>query len=97
MSLSAVTKVPRWPPVTSNKINGSLGKNVVLHHQFIIILPLYALNNKKYSGGVLNETCDFDGAVSVNSCNYERKNSLHTKFNIRTNTQVQLTGFTILF
>ena len=35
-----------WSPVTTNKINGPLGKNVVLHHQFIIILPLYSLNNK---------------------------------------------------
>ena len=31
---------------TTNKINGPLGKNVVLHHRFLIILPLYALNNK---------------------------------------------------
>ena len=35
-----------YSPVTTNKINGALGKNVVVHHQFIIILPLYALNNK---------------------------------------------------
>ena len=47
MSLSTVTKVPRWSFVTINKINDPLGKNVVLHGQFIIIiLPLYALNNK---------------------------------------------------
>ena len=46
MSLSTVTKASRWSPVTTTKINGSSGKNVVLHHQFIIILPLYALNNK---------------------------------------------------
>ena len=46
MSLSTVTKAPRWSPVTIHKINGPLGKNVVLHHWFIIILPLYALNNK---------------------------------------------------
>ena len=46
MSLSTVSKAPRWSPVTINKINGPLGKNVVLHRQFIIILPLYALNNK---------------------------------------------------
>ena len=32
--------------MTTNRINGPLGENVVLHHQFIIILPLYALNNK---------------------------------------------------
>ena len=32
--------------MTTNKINGALGNNVVLHRQFIIILPLYALNNK---------------------------------------------------
>ena len=44
MSLSTVTKAPRWLPVTTNKINGLLEKNVVL--QFIIILPLYALNNE---------------------------------------------------
>ena len=36
----------RWSPMTTNKINGPLGKNVVLHHQFIITLPLHALNNK---------------------------------------------------
>ena len=41
MSLSTVTKV-----LVTNKINGPLDKNVVLHLQFIIILPLYALNNK---------------------------------------------------
>ena len=46
MSLSTVAKAPRWSPVTVNKINGASGKNVVLHRQFIIILPLYALNNK---------------------------------------------------
>ena len=34
------------PPVATNKIKGALGKNVVLHRQFIIISPLYALNNK---------------------------------------------------
>ena len=31
---------------TTNNINGPLGKNVVLDSQFIIILALYALNNK---------------------------------------------------
>ena len=46
MSLSTVTKAPRWSPVTTNKINGPLGRNVVLHRLSIIILPLYALNNK---------------------------------------------------
>ena len=45
MSLSTVTKVPLWSPVTTTKINGPLEKNVVLN-QFIIILPLCALNNK---------------------------------------------------
>ena len=46
MSLSTVTKAPRWSLVTTNKINGPLGKNVVSHRQFNIILSLYALNNK---------------------------------------------------
>ena len=46
MLLSTVTKAPQWSLVTNNKINGPLGMNVVLHRQFIIILPLYALNNK---------------------------------------------------
>ena len=46
MSLSTVTKASRLSAVTTNEINGPLGKNVVLHRQFIIILPLYALNNK---------------------------------------------------
>ena len=46
MSLSTVNKAPRWSPVTANKINGPLDKNVILHYQFIIILPFYALNNK---------------------------------------------------
>ena len=64
MSLSTVTNAPRWSPVTTNKINGLLGKNIVLHHEFIIILPLYALNSK-YSRGALCETCDFSVAVKA--------------------------------
>ena len=63
MSPSTVSRSPRWSPVTTNKINDPLGKNIVLHHQFIIILPLYALNNK--DTGVLGETCDFGVAVKV--------------------------------
>ena len=50
MWLSTVTKAQRWLPMTTNKITGPLGENVVLHHQFIIILPLYALNNKNTPG-----------------------------------------------
>ena len=30
MSLLTVIEAPRWSPVTTNKINGPLGKNVVL-------------------------------------------------------------------
>ena len=47
MSISTATKTPWWSPVTTNKINGPLWKNVVLRHQFIIILPLH-----EYSRGV---------------------------------------------
>ena len=34
------------PPVATNKIEGPLGKEVILRRQFIIILPSYVLNNK---------------------------------------------------
>ena len=48
-------------------------------HQFIIILSLYALSNKKYSRGILSETCDFGVAVKMlnNSLFYKNHAKSH--------------------
>ena len=64
MSLSTLTKAPRWSTVTINKINGPSRKNVILHRQFIIILPLYASNDKNTSVASSAKR-DFGVAVKV--------------------------------
>ena len=65
--------------MATNKINDPLGKNVVLHDQFIIILPLHALNNKNTpvasSAKRVISKCSI---ISIATEDFEKLLTLHT-------------------